>query len=322
MTSTTRNRKAPARTTSRGPVRPSASGARPAITGRAPTPRRWLAAVAAAAAAVAVAGGIYAFGRGGGDVAGAGVGADPYVGGDLHVMASIDDRLYVGGHDAAAVSTDGGRTWTAVESLRGADPMGWAQTPDGMLVGGHPGLFRSTDNGATFDKVTGEGKAPDDVHSLGAAGSTAYLASPQAGLLASTDGGATWEPRNTRIGQGFMGTILVDPADPQRLIAPDMANGLVTSSDGGLTWTRLGGPSAAMAAAWDPTDTDRLVAIGMMDSAISADGGATWAPLQVPDGTSAAAFSSDGQKLYAAALDGDTAVTYVSADLGQTWTEV
>ncbi len=63
----------------------------------------------------------------------------------------------------------------------------------------------------TFTKVSTEG-AVSDVHAAGAAGDAAYLASPQTGLMASDDGGRTWQPRNTQVGQGFMGTILVDPA--------------------------------------------------------------------------------------------------------------
>lgn len=321
MTSTTRNRKTAARTTTNTSVRRETSDAGAGRSaGQAPARRRWLAAAAGVAAAAAVAGGIYTLGRDEGTDDVGGGGDAPYVGGDLHVLTGVDDRLYVGGHDGAAVSTDGGRSWAALESLRGADPMGWAQTADGMLVGGHPGLYRSTDDGATFTQVSGDGAVPD-VHALGAAGNTAYLASPQAGFLASSDGGVTWQSRNTQVGQGFMGTILVDPANPQRLIAPDMANGLVTSSDGGATWSRLGGPGGAMAVAWDPTNIDRLVAVGMADSAISTDGGRTWSPFPVPNGTSAATFSPDGETLYAAALDGDTATTYASTDAGETWTQ-
>lgn len=314
--SSTRPRKATAPTTSSGAARRGPNRGAGPSTGRARAARRWLAGAIALAAAAGLAVGIYALTRGQDS---AGAEAAPYVGGDLHVLASIEGRLYVGGHDGAAVSADGGRTWTALDSLRGADPMGWAQTPSAMLVGGHPGLYRSPDDGATFTKVTGDGAVPD-VHALGAAGNTAYLASPEAGFLASDDGGTTWETRNGEVGQSFMGTIFVDPADPQRLIAPDMATGLVASSDGGATWTPLGGPGGAMAVAWDPTDTDRLAVVGMADSAITTDGGATWTPLQLPEGTTAATFSTDGDTLYAAALDGFTAVTYASTDTGKTWT--
>ncbi len=243
----------------------------------------------------------------------------PYVGGDLHTVTALGDRLYVGGHDGAAVSTDGGKVWSAVPSLRGADAMGWAQTPAGLLAGGHPGLYRSTDSGATFTKTTGPAQV-SDVHALGASGSTAYLASPRAGLLISGDGGASWQVRNPQAGKTFMGALLVDPADAQHLIAPDMQNGLVTSADGGRTWTVLGGPQGAMSVAWDPNNTQRLVAVGMAGGAFSNDGGRTWTDLTMPAGTSAATFSPDGATLYAAALDGSNARVQASTDRGRTWT--
>ncbi|MDQ3274959.1 MAG: glycoside hydrolase, partial [Actinomycetota bacterium] len=107
-----------------------------------------------------------------------------------------------------------------------------------------------------------------------------------------------------------------------RIIAPDMENGLVTSSDGGRTWAVLGGPGGAMSAAWDPTNTERLLAVGMGGGALSVNGGRTWTEMQLPGGTSAATFSTDGKAMYAGALDGDTARTYRSTDDGQTWTEL
>ncbi len=316
----TTTRKPAAGATSRssaGKPMPKPASGRPTQSPRAPR-RRWGLAVAGGAAVVALAaGGFWVNGRGGDSAPNPAAGA--YVGGDLHTLTVADGRLYVGGHDGVAVSTDGGQNWSPMTSLRGADAMGWAVTPAGTFAGGHPGLFRSTDGGSTFTKAGGLGQV-SDVHALGAAGSTAYLASPQAGLLASNDGGLTWQPRNTDIGRSFMGTILVDPANPQRLVAPDMQSGLVTSNDGGTTWKSLGGPGGAMAAAWDPTNTQRLVAIGMNGGAISSNGGRTWTDLTLPAGTSAATFSADGKTLYGAALDGDTARISASSDAGTTWT--
>jgi hypothetical protein len=214
-------------------------------------------------------------------------------------------------------STHGGRTWTDLPSLKGADPMGATATDEATLIAGHPGLFRSSD-GTTFAKVTGEGDL-GDVHALGGAGDVAYAGTPERGLLVSKDGGTTWTTRNAEAGRMFMGVILVDPADPLKLIAPDMSTGLVTSKDGGITWTAMGGPGSAMAAAWDPIDTQQLVVVGMTDSAQSSDGGATWTPLMMPKGASAATFSADGKTLYAAALSGMNASVYASTDLGRTW---
>ncbi len=246
--------------------------------------------------------------------------AAPVVGGDLHTLTAIKDALYVGGHAAAAVSHDGGRRWNSIPSLDGADAMGWAVTPTAVLAGGHPGLFRSSDNGATFSAVTGAAAVPD-VHALGGTGNTVYLGSPQAGLLASTDGGSSWQVRNAAAGRSFMGTILVDPTRPERLLAPDMSAGLTSSADGGRTWTPVGGPGRAMAAAWNPVNIREIVAVGMDGGARSADGGATWQPITVPAGSSAVAYAPDGRTLYAGALDGEQALTFRSTDNGATWTK-
>lgn len=276
--------------------------------------QRWAVAGAAVLAVAAVTA-FFAFrgsGDGGQDV------AAPVVGGDLHTLTAVADALFVGGHAAVAVSRDGGGQWQQVPSLENADAMGWARTSDALLAGGHPGLFRSSDGGASFTQLTGSGAVPD-VHALGAAGDTVYLGSPQAGFMVSEDGGDTWETRDAEAGRSFMGTILVDPDDPQHLIAPDMASGLVASSDGGRSWTLLGGPEGAMAAAWDPTDIARIVAVGMSGSAISTDAGRTWEPIPVPSDTSAVAFSADGKIIYTAALDGEVAAVSASTDGGRTW---
>lgn len=137
--------------------------------------------------------------------------------------------------------------------------------------------------------------------------------------MVSEDGGVTWETRDAQTGRSFMGTILVDPADPQRLLAPDMSSGLLASSDGGRSWTALGGSEGAMATAWDPTDIDRIVVVGMSESALSSDGGQTWEPQPVPAGTTAVTSSADGRTIYTAALDGEVALTSASTGGGRTW---
>lgn len=278
--------------------------------------RRWV--VIAIAAVISLGAGIGVFvATSGGSRDGTAAAAKPYVGGDLHVLTALGDRLYVGGHDGGAVSGDSGRTWTQLPSLNGADPMGAAATADTTLIGGHPGLYRSSD-GTSFIKITGQGGL-GDVHALGGAGGTVYAGTAARGLLASNDDGTNWTVRNAQAGRMFMGVILVDPADTQRLIAPDMSAGLVASADGGVSWKSVGGPGAAMAAAWDPTNTQRILAVGMSDSALSNDGGKTWAPLTLPQGAAAATFSPDGSTMYAAAPKGTAAAIYASADQGRTW---
>ncbi|HWC14760.1 MAG TPA: hypothetical protein VG929_09205 [Actinomycetota bacterium] len=184
----------------------------------------------------------------------------PVVGADLHslVMDPTDpERLFIGSHQGVTASTDGGDTCEVVDSLDGADAMGWAFTDETILVGGHPGLYVSNDGGDKFEQRN-EGLPNSDVHALGAGAGGIYGASPGAGLFASTDGGETWTVRNEDVGRGFMGKILVDPDDPDHVVAPDMQAGAVESRDGGKTWDPLGGGQGAMWATWDPTDTDDI----------------------------------------------------------------
>ena len=247
----------------------------------------------------------------------------PFVGGDLHslvVAPAATFRLYVGGHEGVGVSADGGRTWRQIESLDGADAMGWAFTDEGVLVGGHPGLFVSDDGGRTF-RQDNEGLPATDIHALGSGAGVIFAASPQLGVFASTDGGTSWEVRTDQIGQGFMGGILVDPADPNHVVAPDMQAGAVESSDGGRSWSVLGGVPGAMWVSWDPADTDRIVVSGMGQAAQTRNAGRTWAPMTVPDGASVVEIdANDPDTLYAGVLEGTDAVVWISRDGGDTWT--
>jgi len=248
--------------------------------------------------------------------------ASPFVGGDLHSLVvdpADDSRLYVGGHEGVAVSTNGGSTWEQIESLDGADAMGWAFTDDAVLVGGHPGLFVSSDGGRTF-VGDNDGLPATDIHALGAGEGVVYAASPAAGVIASTDGGRTWELRTDQAGQGFMGRILVDPQDAQHIVAPDMQFGAVVSTDGGRTWRGLGGVQGAMWVSWDLDRTDHLVVSGMGQAAETTDGGRSWRPVSVPEGASVIELSpSQPEVLFAGVLDGTDAVVWVSRDGGATW---
>lgn len=259
--------------------------------------------------------------RDGGGGADGGSPSTAFVGGDLHSLASdpASGRLYVGGHQGVAVSTDGGRTWRQVSSLEGADAMGWAFTEERVLVGGHPGLYVSEDGGRTFGQRN-EGLPATDIHALGAGDGVIYAASPAAGVFASTDGGAIWEMRTEQAGQSFMGRIVVDPGDPEHLVAPDMANGVVESTDGGQTWSVLTPLPGVMWVTWDATDPERLIATSMSAAMESTDGGQTWEQVVVPDGVSIVEMDSrTPETLYAAALEGEEAAAWVSLDGGRTW---
>jgi len=247
--------------------------------------------------------------------------AEAFVGGDLHSLVADPQRpgrLYVGGHAAVATSADGGATWSPVDSLRDADAMGWAFGPDGIWVSGHPGLSRSRDGGRTFVRAS-TGLPSTDVHAFGAGGSVLYGASPAVGVFASADGGATWEVRATAIGQAFFGRILVDPSQPDHLVAADVRAGPVESSDGGRSWNPLGGLPGATWVTWG-ADRAILIASGPRGAARSSDGGRSWEPLPLPDGAVMVEASSGADAtVYAGGLVGTSARIWVSHDAGRTW---
>jgi len=246
----------------------------------------------------------------------------PVVGSDLHSLAvdpADPSRVFIGSHSGVSVSTDAGKTWAPIDSLEGADAMGWAFTDDAILVGGHPGIEVSTDGGKTFEPRN-DGLPDTDVHALGAGGGIIYAGLPQVGVIASTHEGQSWEIRTDQAGHAFMGRILVDPQDPEHLIAPDMEAGAAESTDGGRTWNALGGVQGAMWVAWDPSNTDHIIVATTGSAMESADGGSSWDALDIPDGASIVEMSSDDPDvLYAAVLDAPEAHVFVSRDGGQTW---
>lgn len=246
----------------------------------------------------------------------------PAIGGDLHslVVDPTDPRrLFVGGHQAVGQSLDGGRTWQMIESLAGADAMGWAFADATIWVSGHPGLNRSTDGGRSFLRAN-QGLPHTDVHAFGASGPRLYGASPAVGVFASEDGGATWAVRSGDAGQGFFGRILVDPADSTHLMAADARTGPVESVDGGRTWNDLGGPPSAAWISWAAGDPARPIASGPRGAARSIDGARTWEPIALPEGaTLVEASAGDANLLYAAGLGGGRATVWASRDGGTTW---
>ncbi len=248
-------------------------------------------------------------------------GASAFTGGDFHSLVADPykpGRLYAGGHQAVAVSDDRGKSWRDVESLQGADAMGWGFTEEAVFLAGHPGLSVSADGGKAFSR-SNHGLPATDLHSFGASGRVLYAGSP-AGLLASTDGGESWEVRNQKAGQSFMGRILVDPRQPEHLIAPDTTSGVVESKDGGRSWRSLGGLPGVQWVSSAPADVTRIVASGGGRAVESRDGGQTWNALDLPAGASIVEVDpNDPQVLYAGVHDGERVSVKVSRDGGGTW---
>ncbi|MDP1851641.1 MAG: hypothetical protein Q8K48_04415 [Candidatus Planktophila sp.] len=241
------------------------------------------------------------------------------VGGDLHTLTINNSEMIISGHESTAISNDSGKSWTAINALNNADIMAWATSSSMVLAGGHDGLYSLLPNENTFMR-TDFYKELSDVHALGASGEYVYLATPEFGVFASSDGGRSWEARNSQIGKGFMGSMLVDPKNPMRVLAPDMQMGLLQSLDGGTTWETLGGPLGSMAIAWNPVNTNEITVIGMGESGTTFDAGKTWREISLPDGAAVVAYSSDGNSLFTGVLtEPPYAQVFKSTDSGGSW---
>jgi photosystem II stability/assembly factor-like uncharacterized protein len=202
---------------------------------------------------------------------------------------------------------------------RRQDTMGFTVVgPDRFLGSGHPdprddlppllGLIGSDDAGRSWQPISLLGEA--DFHVLRAAGRRVYgVNSADGALMASTDGGRTWEQRTP---PGPVLDLAIDPRDGQRIVATG-ERGLTISRDGGKGWRPLQ-PERIGLLGWTE---DRLVLVDAAgDVHSSDDDGRTFAKVGAIGGQPVALAAHEDQLL--AALP-DTTVR-VSADGGRTWT--
>ena len=104
-----------------------------------------------------------------------------------------------------------------------------------------------------------------------------------AGVLRSTDGGASWSVLATDpfVGSGFF-ALWIDPADGTHVLAGTVA-GLHRSTDGGTTWTQVRWNATwALAQGMSVTGAHELLAACTDGIVSSADGGATWTSVALP----------------------------------------
>ena len=169
-----------------------------------------------------------------------------------------------------------------------------------ILIGaGGGGVWESRDRGKTWRPRTDEQPSlaigaiaftPSDPKVVYAGtGEGDALWQLGAGLLRSTDGGATWSVHATApfLRQGFF-DLVVDPLDARHLLAATTA-GLYESTDSGATWVRRRGAwtydlSMHPPRAGDASSTREVLA-GCTDGLFrSIDGGRSWSAVSMPGG--------------------------------------
>ena len=275
-----------------------------------------------------------------------------------------DGTILVPGLDGVYASADACDVRAAEGSVRGLGAVDLAVSYPSMsnpsvaaaiwaLTRDPPALHRSLDQGVSFTQtqLLPSTVRPSRVHAAAAdGGRTLYVsgydpANPLV-LLASSDGGATFETRMVDPAVvGRRGTVTdlmgVHPADPRTLLlgvgSPSGADELWRSADGGASWTKvltLRGFESLSGLVWQEAGDEVLVAGRELfrtageppaNLYVSRDGGLSF-PEVISSGEKGPRYrclAARGQRLYACggAIDDDYFVGF-SDDGGRTWTTV
>lgn len=206
------------------------------------------------------------------------------------------------GGEGVVKSTDGGKTWSAVnkglKNLYLGTLFMHPQNPDILLAGtgnnqyhDESGVYLSTDGGVSWQHTL-QGDIITAVEFAISDPLTAYAGSASA-IYRSQDGGYTWQrvsggehgwgPAGVRA--GFPIDLQVDPREPKRIFANEYGGGNFLSVDGGRTWTDASaGYTGAQVRdlAVDPMSEGRIYATARSGIFTSLDGGQSWEGLSYP----------------------------------------
>ena len=196
-------------------------------------------------------------------------------------------------------STDGGTTWTLQQTgvQRKLLDIDFATLQHGLAVGDYGTLLRTDDGGTTWARVPipHDITLPPDVAEVVDPGDVvlyavafpdpehAWVAGEFGVILASADGGRTWQAQKTPVETSLFGVAF---ADARRGWAVGLESTLLATTDGGTTWTTV------------QVDTPKGFPLALYDVAVhgqygwaagnsglllhSRDGGVSWQLVEVP----------------------------------------
>lgn len=182
-----------------------------------------------------------------------------------------------------------------------------------VFVGTYFGLYKTSNNGTTWTHVTG---LVDDVPIVYTSGNNLYVATNDAGIYLSTDGGLNWTDIGLPTGFSTIGPTSFAVGSGKIFIGE--YNGLDLSNDGGLSWTVV--PTFSLKHVEDLALNGNNVFAATLGSGVyySSNLGITW--VTVNNGMSAT------QKVYALKFNGSSLIAgtnagiFVSTNLGTSWT--
>jgi photosystem II stability/assembly factor-like uncharacterized protein len=239
---------------------------------------------------------------------GGGAGANGYA-----IAVARDGSAYVGGVTASA-------DFPLVKPLQNE-------------LGAQP-LWISRDAGASWIPL--EGLPFAFPQTMAAAPDALYMATSDAGMAKSTDGGATWTPINHGIGSTNLRALAIDPKHPGTVFTgtPSDPGVVYRTVDGGANWAAVdsvtsGSPVELLVDPQKPQDVYALWTD--LEIRKSTDGGAAWAKTAFPGGALASlavdpAVSGSlwGYSNFIFSSQGNTVPPYLwhTADGGATWTRL
>lgn len=184
---------------------------------------------------------------------------------NLSTLRWVGDRLFVGGLDAPSyrstlwASNDFGASWevslvSATNMDFGMDVAGDPAQPGQLWAGTADGLYASTDGGLNWAAPEPALTHPISRLEYQPQLQQLWAARRDSGTWVSEDAGATWQPRNHRLGAQPVVSVATHPARPAEVaVAIDayiFPQGQVATSDnGGLDWLQNAAPRAGRAGA-------------------------------------------------------------------------
>jgi len=265
-----------------------------------------------------------------------------------------------------------GLRWRMIGPFRGGRTVAITGIPGKQnvfyMAPNNGGVWKTTDFGHTWtpifdDQPTGSVGAlavapsnPDIIYVGTGEGLRRPDLSVGDGIYKSTDAGQTWQHLGLRDAQQI-GTILVDPHDPNRVYVaavghpygPNAERGVFRSTDGGANWQKVlykDDNVGAIDLAFDPTNSQIIYAVmrasrrppwttggsyGALGSGLfkSTDGGSTWNELTkgLPSGADLgriglATSARDPKRMYALVQSQKAGGVYRSDDAGDSWQRV